>query len=55
MGEGRIDVASILSRMPDIPYSLGIPHIKRASELGYEEYARQCLQTAKAYFNKNDF
>ncbi len=50
LGEGDINVASILKRLPDIPYSLEIPHAVRAKELGYEEFARHCLQTAKDYF-----
>ncbi|MFC7393248.1 sugar phosphate isomerase/epimerase family protein [Scopulibacillus cellulosilyticus] len=49
VGEGGIDVASIVNRIPEIPYSLEIPNTKRANELGYEEFARRCLQTAKAY------
>ena len=51
LGEGGIEVASILDRIPEIPYSLEIPHAVRAQELGYEEFARRCLQTAKDYFN----
>ncbi|MEW9673019.1 sugar phosphate isomerase/epimerase family protein [Ammoniphilus sp. 3BR4] len=52
LGEGGIDVASILNRMPVIPYSLEIPHDKRAQELGYEEHAIRCLQKAKEYLDK---
>jgi sugar phosphate isomerase/epimerase len=51
LGEGGIDVAAILNRIPEIPYSLEIPHAKRAQELGYEEFARRCLQTAKDYLD----
>ena len=51
VGEGGIDIASILNRMPEIPYSLEIPHAKRAQELGYEELAKRCLQNAKAYLD----
>lgn len=50
LGEGDIDVAAIINRIPEIPYSLEIPHDQRAKELGYEEYAKRCLQTAKEYF-----
>lgn len=49
VGEGGIDVAAILNRMPEIPYSLELPHAKRVRELGYEEFARRCLQTVKDY------
>lgn len=50
LGEGGIDVAAILSRMPNIPYSIEMPHAQRVKELGYEEFARRCLQTTKEYF-----
>jgi len=30
-----------------------LPNVKRANELGYEEFARQCLQTAKQYLDKH--
>jgi sugar phosphate isomerase/epimerase len=49
LGEGGIDVASIVNRIPEIPYSIELPHTKRVQELGYEEFARRCLQTAKNY------
>lgn len=50
VGEGDIDVASIVNRIPDIPYSLELPNLKRVHELGFEEHARRCLQSAKKYF-----
>jgi sugar phosphate isomerase/epimerase len=50
VGEGGIDIASIVNRIPEIPYSIELPHDKRALELGYEEHARRCLQSAKDYF-----
>ncbi|MBZ5752701.1 sugar phosphate isomerase/epimerase family protein [Metabacillus rhizolycopersici] len=49
VGEGGIDIASIVNRIPEIPYSIELPHDKRAQELGYEEHARRCLQSAKDY------
>ncbi|WP_047155470.1 sugar phosphate isomerase/epimerase family protein [Aneurinibacillus tyrosinisolvens] len=51
LGEDGIDVASIVNRIPEIPYSIELPNLKRAQELGYEEFARRCLQTAKDYLN----
>jgi sugar phosphate isomerase/epimerase len=51
LDEDGIDVASIVNRIPEIPYSIELPNIKRAQELGYEEFARRCLQTAKDYLN----
>lgn len=47
--EGGIDVASIVKRIPEIPYSIELPNTQRVKELGYEEFARRCLQTAKEY------
>jgi sugar phosphate isomerase/epimerase len=50
-GEGAIDIASIVSRLPEIPYSLEIPHLARVKELGYAEHAWRCLEWAKKYFS----
>lgn len=49
VGEGGIDVASILNAMPLVPYSIELPNLKKVAEYGYKEHARRCLQTAKAY------
>jgi sugar phosphate isomerase/epimerase len=51
VGEGAIDIAAILDRMPQIPYSIELPHIQRVAEYGCEEHARRCLDTAKRYLN----
>lgn len=48
-GEGGIDIAAILRRIPDVPYSIEAPHLARVKELGYTEHAFRCLQAAKAY------
>lgn len=53
LNEEGIDVASIINRIPQVPYSIELPNVKRANELGYEEFARQCLQTAKQYLDKH--
>lgn len=49
-GEGGMDISAIVSRMPEVPYSLEIPNLTRVKELGYEEHARRCLESAKKYF-----
>ena len=49
-GEGAIDIAAIMNRLPVMPYSLEIPHLARVKELGYAEHAWRCLETAKKYF-----
>ncbi|MDF2930356.1 MAG: Xylose isomerase protein barrel [Anaerospora sp.] len=48
-GEGGIDIAAILKRLPAIPYSIELPHLARVKELGYAEHAWRCLQSAKNY------
>jgi sugar phosphate isomerase/epimerase len=49
LGEGGIDVADILRQLPAVPYSIELPHLARAREMGYAEHAVRCLETAKAY------
>ena len=49
VGEGAIDIAGILERMPQVPYSIELPNNARVAEYGYEEHARRCLQEAKRY------
>jgi sugar phosphate isomerase/epimerase len=49
-GEGGIDIAAILNRLPKMVYSIELPHLARAKELGYAEHAFRCLESAKAYF-----
>ncbi|QXE00899.1 sugar phosphate isomerase/epimerase [Terribacillus sp. DMT04] len=51
IGEGGIPIKEILQQMPTIPYSLEIPHLQRAKELGFEEYSRRCLVSAKKYIS----
>jgi sugar phosphate isomerase/epimerase len=48
-GEGGINIAAILNRIPEIPYSIELPHLARAKEYGYAEHAWRCLQTARDY------
>lgn len=49
-GEGSIDFAGIIERMPTVDYSIELPNQSRVAELGYEEHARRCLQHAKRTF-----
>jgi sugar phosphate isomerase/epimerase len=51
VGEGAIDVAAIVDRMPLIPYSIELPHGERVAAYGYEEHARRCLESARRYFD----
>lgn len=50
IGEGAIDIAAIIDRMPDIPLSIELPHEARAKEFGYAEHAARCIDSAKQYF-----
>lgn len=49
VGEGGVDIAGILNRLPDMVYSIELPNIARVREMGYAEHAFRCLETAKAY------
>lgn len=49
VGEGGIDIAAILGRLPEMVYSIELPHLARAKEFGYAEHAFRCLESAKAY------
>jgi sugar phosphate isomerase/epimerase len=48
-GEGCIDFAALLDRLPPVTYSVELPNLKRVEELGYEGHARRCLETAKRH------
>jgi sugar phosphate isomerase/epimerase len=50
-GQGEIDLAAILTRLPNMAYSLEIPNLRRVKEMGYAEHARLCLENAKKYFS----
>lgn len=53
VGEGGIDVASIINNVPEVPYSIELPNKQQVNLLGHEEFARQCLVRAKDYLVKN--
>ncbi len=50
LGEGGIDVAAILRDLPPMVYSIELPHVARAKEMGYAEHAFRCLESARSYF-----
>lgn len=52
-GEGGINIEAIINRLPEVVYSIELPHIERVKELGYAEHARRCLEYAKNYLNTN--
>jgi sugar phosphate isomerase/epimerase len=47
--EGCIDVAAILGRLPQMPYSIEAPNKSLLAELGAAEFARRNLEAAKSY------
>lgn len=49
LGEGGIDVAAILRRLPSVPLSIEIPNVAKLATLGAEQYARLCIETARSY------
>lgn len=49
LGEGGIDVAAILRRLPMVVCSIELPHTARVKEMGYAEHAFRCLETTKAH------
>jgi sugar phosphate isomerase/epimerase len=49
VGEGGIDIAGIINRLPPMVYSIELPNLARVRELGYAEHAFRCLESAKAY------
>jgi sugar phosphate isomerase/epimerase len=50
-GQGGIDLAAILNRIPEVPYSLELPNSERVKKLGYAEHVRLALVNAKNYFS----
>jgi len=53
LGEGGIDVASILNHMPEMVYSIELPNLANVREKGYAEHAFRCLETTKEYVKAN--
>lgn len=51
VGEGGIDVASIINNMPEMVYSIELPNIENAKTFGYAEHARRCIESAKNYLD----
>lgn len=55
LGEGGIDVGSILGRLPTIPLSIEIPNTEKLAALGAEQYARLCIETARSYLAASEY
>ena len=52
VGEGGIDVAGILRRLPPVVYAIELPHTARVREVGYAEHAFRCLETTRRYLDR---
>ena len=52
-GEGVMDIAGMVSAMPEIPLSIELPNLKEMEVRGAKGHAARCLETAKAYFAAN--
>jgi sugar phosphate isomerase/epimerase len=48
-GMGGIDLASILDRIPEVPYSLEIPNDERVKAVGWAEHVRLCARNTRRY------
>jgi len=48
-GEGAIDIAAVVNRLPQVPYSIEIAHLARVKEMGYAEHAFRCIEAARKY------
>lgn len=55
LGEGGIDVASILGRLPQVPLSIEIPNTAKLASLGPEQYARLCIETARSFLAASSY
>jgi sugar phosphate isomerase/epimerase len=51
-GEGCINFADIIEKLPTVDYCIELPNKNRLAELGYEEHARRCIKAAKNSFEK---
>jgi len=54
LGEGGIDIKSILANIPQVPYSIELPKTSYSDKYGYKEHAKKCLESSKMYLNIGD-
>jgi sugar phosphate isomerase/epimerase len=52
-GDGGIDLAAIISRMPPMVYGIEAPHLALADEIGDAEHIFRLLEKTKAYFERH--
>ena len=51
LGEGGLDVAGLVNRLPPMPYAIEVPNRKLALELSPLDFARRALATANSYLD----
>jgi sugar phosphate isomerase/epimerase len=49
VGEGGLDLASVINHLPPMPYSLEIPNAKLALSMSPIDFAKKAIDTARAY------
>ncbi len=49
VGEGGLDLAGVINRLPPMPYSLEIPNAKLALSMSPIEFATKAISTARSY------
>jgi sugar phosphate isomerase/epimerase len=54
LGEGGIDVASIVRRLPEMVYGIEVPNLARVQEIGRAEHVFRCMETTRTYFACHD-
>jgi sugar phosphate isomerase/epimerase len=52
LGDGGIDVASIVKRLPDVVYALEIPNLASINEIGRAEHVFRARETTARYFKQ---
>jgi sugar phosphate isomerase/epimerase len=49
VGEGGLDLASVINHLPPMPYSLEIPNAKLALSMSPIDFAKKAIDTARSY------
>ena len=54
VGQGCMDVAGMVAAIPGVPLSIELPNLKEMAARGAFGHAKECLDTAKAYFKAHN-
>jgi sugar phosphate isomerase/epimerase len=52
-GEGRLPIADILNRLPEVPYAIESPNLALSLELSPIEFSSRALRSANAYLDRH--